>query len=71
MDPHHVYFKVVPSTDPNITLFGMSLSVFALILFYSIREKGIGGFVGELALTRTSARPVAKSVIDSGEPDGN
>ncbi|WLF84440.1 F0F1 ATP synthase subunit A [Moraxella sp. ZY210820] len=49
MDPHHVYFKIVPSTDPNITL-GMSLSVFALILFYSIREKGVGGFVGELAL---------------------
>lgn len=38
IDPHHVYFKIVPSTDPNITL-GMSLSVFALILFYSIREK--------------------------------
>ena len=32
MDPHHVYFKIVPSTDPNITL-GMSLSVFVLILF--------------------------------------
>lgn len=49
MDPHHVYFKIVPSTDPNITL-GMSLAVFGLILFYSIREKGVGGFVGELAL---------------------
>ncbi|WP_139853585.1 F0F1 ATP synthase subunit A [Acinetobacter pullicarnis] len=49
MDPHSVYFKIVPTTDPNVTL-GMSLSVFALILFYSIREKGIGGFVGELAL---------------------
>ncbi|MDD9849486.1 F0F1 ATP synthase subunit A, partial [Escherichia coli] len=24
MDPHHVYFKIVPSTDPKITL-GMSL----------------------------------------------
>lgn len=49
MDPHHVYFKIVPSTDINVTL-GMSLSVFGLILFYSIREKGVGGFVGELAL---------------------
>lgn len=49
MDPHHVYMKIVPSTDPNITL-GMSLSVFFLIIFYSIKEKGIGGFVGELAL---------------------
>jgi len=44
------YLKVVPSTDPNIT-FGLSLSIFLLILFYSFREKGIGGFVvGELML---------------------
>nr|MBP8206975.1 F0F1 ATP synthase subunit A [Acinetobacter sp.] len=39
MDPHHVYFKIVPTTDPNVTL-GMALSVFALTIFYSIREKG-------------------------------
>ena len=49
MDPHHVYFKIVPSTDINVTL-GMSLSVFALTLFYGLREKGVGGFVGEFAL---------------------
>ena len=49
MDPHHVYFKIVPSTDINVTL-GMSLSVFALILFYGVREKGVGGFVSEFAL---------------------
>ncbi len=42
------YMKVVPSTDPNIT-FGMALSVFALVLFYSIKMKGLGGFIGELA----------------------
>jgi len=49
MDPHHVYFKVVPSTDPNAT-FGMALSVFFLVLFYSIKIKGIGGFTAELTL---------------------
>ena len=43
------YMKIVPSTDPNITL-GMSLSVFALVIFCSIKVKGIGGFVGELTL---------------------
>ncbi len=48
-DPHHVYFKVVPTTDPNIT-FGISLTVFALIIYYSIKSKGIGGFIGELTL---------------------
>ncbi|MGQ0833780.1 MAG: F0F1 ATP synthase subunit A [Gammaproteobacteria bacterium] len=41
------YLKVVPSTDPNIT-FGLSLTVFALILFYSVKMKGAGGFAKEL-----------------------
>jgi len=49
MDPHHVYFKVVPTTDPNIT-FAMSISVFILIVFYSIKIKGVGGFIAELTL---------------------
>ncbi|AEF56548.1 F0F1 ATP synthase subunit A [Marinomonas posidonica] len=48
-DPHYVYFKFVPTTDLNATL-GMSLSVFVLIVFYSIKVKGISGFVGELTL---------------------
>ncbi|MDH5611312.1 MAG: F0F1 ATP synthase subunit A [Gammaproteobacteria bacterium] len=49
MDPHHVYFKVVPSTDPNAT-FGMALAVFMLTLYYSFKQKGMIGFVGELTL---------------------
>ena len=48
MDPHHVYFKVVPTTDPNIT-FGMAFAVFFLMIYYSIKVKGFGGFFGELA----------------------
>jgi F-type H+-transporting ATPase subunit a len=42
------YMKIVPSTDPNVT-FGMSLSVFFLVLFYSVKMKGAGGFFSELA----------------------
>jgi F-type H+-transporting ATPase subunit a len=42
------FLKVVPSTDPNVT-FGMSLTVFVLVLFYSIKMKGAGGFFAELA----------------------
>lgn len=42
------HMKVVPSTDPNVT-FGLSLSVFALVLFYSVKMKGPGGFFAELA----------------------
>ena len=41
------YMKIVPSTDPNITL-GMALAVFLLILFYSIKVKGVVGFAKEL-----------------------
>jgi F-type H+-transporting ATPase subunit a len=43
------YMKVVASTDPNAT-FGMSLTVFALVLYYSVKMKGVGGFLGELTL---------------------
>lgn len=43
------YLKVVPTNDLNLT-FGLSLSVFALILFYSIKIKGIKGFVKEITL---------------------
>ncbi len=41
------FMKVVPTTDPNVT-FALALGVFGLILFYSIKIKGVGGFVGEL-----------------------
>jgi len=43
------FMKVVASTDPNAT-FGMSLTVFGLVLYYSVKMKGLGGFVGELTL---------------------
>ena len=42
------YMKIVPSTDPNITM-AMALSVFVLILYYSFKCKGIGGFLAELS----------------------
>jgi F-type H+-transporting ATPase subunit a len=43
------YMKVVPSTDVNVT-FGMSIAVFFLIIFYTIKSKGVMGFVKELTL---------------------
>ncbi|SMF17694.1 F-type H+-transporting ATPase subunit a [Alteromonadaceae bacterium Bs31] len=43
----HLYFKVVPTTDPNATM-GMAISVFILMIFFSCREKGVWGFVKEL-----------------------
>ena len=44
------YFKIVPTTDPNGT-FGISIGVFLLIIFYSIKVKGPGGFIHELSFT--------------------
>jgi F-type H+-transporting ATPase subunit a len=41
------YMKVVPTTDLNITL-GMSLTVFLIVMFYSFKIKGFGGFTWEL-----------------------
>ncbi|MCM2678118.1 F0F1 ATP synthase subunit A [Echinimonas agarilytica] len=43
------YMKVVPSTDLNIT-FALSLSIFVLILFYTIKVKGFMGLVKELTM---------------------
>jgi F-type H+-transporting ATPase subunit a len=43
------YLKVVPTNDLNLT-FAMSLSVFFLILFYSLKVKGLKGFTKELTL---------------------
>ncbi len=48
-DPHHVYFKVVPSTDPNAT-FGMALAVFMMTMYYSVKIKGVKGFAAELTM---------------------
>ena len=49
------YMKIVPTTDPNATM-GMSLTVFAMVLYYSIKVKGVGGFAGELTLQPFTAK---------------
>ncbi len=57
------FMKVVPSTDPNAT-FGMAIGVFLLVLYYSIKIKGIGGFVGELTLQPFSSdNPLVKAIF--------
>ena len=58
---HHL--KVVPSTDLNVT-FALSLTVFILIIYYSIKVKGLGGFLGELTLQPFSAKnPLVKVLL--------
>ena len=44
---HHTFFRLVPTADVNTT-FAMSISVFFLVIFYSIKAKGLGGWTLEL-----------------------
>jgi F-type H+-transporting ATPase subunit a len=43
------YLKVVPTTDVNVT-FAMSISVFLLTIFYSLKVKGFVGFSKEFTM---------------------
>jgi F-type H+-transporting ATPase subunit a len=57
------HLKVVPTTDLNVT-FAMALTVFVLIIFYNIKCKGIGGFIGELTLQPFRAKnPVVMALL--------
>jgi F-type H+-transporting ATPase subunit a len=56
------YLKIVPTTDPNIT-FAMSLTIFVLIIFYSLKVKGIGGFIAELTLQPLSPKDLGVPLI--------
>jgi F-type H+-transporting ATPase subunit a len=57
------HLKSVPSTDVTVT-FGMSLTVFVLIIFYSIKMKGLGGFVSEFTMQPFAAKnPVVKVLL--------
>ncbi|MBA1332411.1 ATP synthase F0F1 subunit A, partial [Candidatus Endoriftia persephone str. Guaymas] len=56
------FMKVVPSTDPNAT-FGMAIGVFTLVIFYTIKIKGVGGFVGELTLQPFSSKNPAVNAL--------
>jgi F-type H+-transporting ATPase subunit a len=57
------HLKVVPTTDLNAT-FAMALTVFVLIIYYSVKMKGLGGFIGELTLQPFSAKnPIAKVLL--------
>ena len=51
------HLKIVPSTDLNAT-FAMSLSVFFLIYFYSIKIKGFGGFTKEVLFAPFGKHPL-------------
>jgi F-type H+-transporting ATPase subunit a len=52
-----MHMRVVPTADLNGTL-GMALGVFALMLFYNVKIKGLGGFIHELFCAPFGAHPL-------------
>jgi len=56
------FMKVVPTTDPNAT-FGMAIGVFLLTIYYTIKNKGVGGFVAELTLHPFESKNLVVKVI--------
>jgi len=55
---HIIHFhRAVPTADLNGTL-GMALAVFALMVFYNIKIKGLGGFVHELFCAPFGSHPL-------------
>jgi len=51
------YLRVVPSADPNAT-FGLSITVFLLIIYYGIKGKGVGGFTKEMFVHPFGSNPL-------------
>jgi len=50
-------FRMVPTADVNTT-FALALSVFALMIFYSIKVKGLGGWIHELFCSPFGSNPI-------------
>jgi len=54
---HQHTWRSVPTADVNTT-FALALSVFALMIYYSIKNKGLGGWLHELVATPFGIRPI-------------
>jgi F-type H+-transporting ATPase subunit a len=53
---HDPYFRVVPTADLNGT-FGMALVIFAAMIYYNLKIKGVGGFIHELFCAPFGSHP--------------
>lgn len=62
MDSHDVYMKIVPTTDVNMTA-GLAIGVFLLMIGYSIRMKGVVGFIKELTLHPFSSNNIFAQIL--------
>ena len=50
-------FRIVPTADVNTT-FALALTVWALMIGFAIREKGVGGFIHELFCAPFGSNPL-------------
>jgi F-type H+-transporting ATPase subunit a len=54
---HGHFWRAVPTADVNTT-FALALSVWLLMIFYSVKIKGLGGWIHELFCTPFGANPL-------------
>ena len=60
---HHTFLRMVPTADVNTT-FALSITVFFMIIYYSIKAKGGWGFTKELFTAPFHAHnPIAKIAL--------
>jgi F-type H+-transporting ATPase subunit a len=59
---HQHNFRGVPTADVNTT-FALALSVFAMMIFFSIKVKGLGGWLYELVSTPFGLKPLWASPL--------
>jgi F-type H+-transporting ATPase subunit a len=53
----HHGFRIVPSADVSTT-FALALSVWAMMIFFAVKTKGLGGFIHELFCSPFGSNPV-------------
>ena len=59
---HQPEWRPVPTADVNTT-FALALSVFAMMIYYSIKMKGLGGWLHELFCSPFGIRPLWASPL--------
>ncbi|MEO7068287.1 MAG: F0F1 ATP synthase subunit A [Rhodanobacter sp.] len=56
------HFRAVPTADLNLT-FAMSLTVLLLVIFYSFKAKGLGGYTHELVTAPFAAKGMVGKIV--------
>ena len=57
-----VHARLVPTTDINLT-FGMSLTIFLMVMYYNFKVKGFGGFIREICVAPFGIKALPANVF--------